>query len=280
DHFDVTRDEFDVPRDKLDVTRDELDVTRDEFNVASDKFDVIRDEFDLPIDELDVTKDELDVIRDEFDVIRDEFDDFFTAGTDTTAIVLEWSLTELMNNPSVLEKAKQEIKNVVGSTRLVQESDTPSLPYIEAIIKETFRFHPPVPMVNRKAVEEAVINGYRIPAGSLLFINNWAIGRDPEVWERPMEFEPERFLGKSESEAMDVKGHNYELLPFGSGRRACPGISLAMLELSVTLAAMIQCFDWKPCSPGGEILQTIDMSERPGLTAPRANDLICLPIAY
>ncbi|XP_031403859.1 licodione synthase-like [Punica granatum] len=235
----------------------------------------INDFLDMMLDVLEDPNSEIQLTKNN---IKALMMDFFTAGTDTTAIVLEWSLAELMNNPSVLEKAKQEIKNVVGSTRLVQESDTPNLPYIQAIIKETFRFHPPIPMVTRKAVEEAVINGYRIPAGSLLFINNWAIGRDPEVWERPMEFYPERFLGKTESEAMDVKGHNYELLPFGSGRRACPGISLAMLELPVTLAAMIQCFDWKPCSLGGEILQTVDMSERPGLTAPRANDLICLPV--
>lgn len=183
-----------------------------------------------------------------------------------------------MNHPRVLEKAKQEIKSVVGTTRLVQESDMPSLPYIQAIIKETFRLHPPIPMISRKSIDEAVINGYRIPAHSLLFINMWAIARDPKVWDRPVEYEPERFLGKSENDSIDIKGHNYELLPFGSGRRGCPGISLAMLELPVTLAAMIQCFDWKPCGFKGEIVQTVDMTERPGLTAPRANDLICLPI--
>lgn len=182
-----------------------------------------------------------------------------------------------MNNPRVLEKAKEEIKNVVGINRLVQESDIPSLPYIRAIIKETFRFHPPVPVVSRMSTEEAVVNGYRIPADCVLNINVWAIGRDPKVWERPMEYEPERFLEKGENNVIDVKGHNYELLPFGSGRRGCPGISLAMLELPVTLAAMIQCFDWKACAPNGEILNSVDMSERAGLTAPRATDLICLP---
>ncbi|KAK4753516.1 hypothetical protein SAY87_001620 [Trapa incisa] len=203
--------------------------------------------------------------------------DFFTAATDTSAIVLEWSLAELMNHPKVMEKAKQEITNVVGTARLVQESDIPSLPYIQAIIKETFRLHPPVPIISRKSVEDAVINGYGIPAKSLMFINMWAIARDPKVWDHPMEYEPERFLGRSEDESIDIKGRNYELLPFGSGRRGCPGISLAMLEIPVTLAAMIQCFEWESCGPTGEIVRAVDMDERPGLTAPRANDLICLP---
>ncbi|OWM89327.1 licodione synthase-like [Punica granatum] len=232
-----------------------------------DFLDMMLDVFEDPNSEMKLTRNNIKAL-----VL-----DFFTAATDTTAIALEWSLAELMNHPAVLEKAKQEIKKAVGTTRLLQESDIPNLPYIQAIIKETFRLHPPIPMVSRKSIEEAVIEGYRIPAHSLLFINIWAIGRDPKVWDRPMEYEPERFLGKSESEAMDIKGHNYELLPFGSGRRGCPGISLAMLELPVTLGAMIQCFDWKACSPKGEILQKADMSERPGLTAPRAYDLICLP---
>lgn len=199
--------------------------------------------------------------------------DFFTAGTDTTASAVEWSLAELMNHPTVMEKARREIKNIVGTNRLVQESDIPSLPYIQAVIKETFRLHPPIPVVNRMTTEEMVIDGYRIPANCMVCINTWAMGRDPKIWERPMEYEPERFL---ENNVLDIKGHNYELLPFGSGRRGCPGISLAMLELQVALAAMIQCFDWKACDSKGEILQPVDMSERAGLTVPRANDLICL----
>ncbi|MBA0843730.1 hypothetical protein Goarm_000892, partial [Gossypium armourianum] len=207
--------------------------------------------------------------------------DFLTAATDTTAIAVEWALAELINNPETLRKAQQELDQVVGTSRLVQEFDTQRLPYLQAIIKESFRLHPPIPMISRKAVEDCKINGYTIPAQSLLFVNIWAIGRDPKVWEDPLKFQPERFSKCNRPDTninsgdIDVKGLHYQLLPFGTGRRGCPGISLAMQELPVTLAALIQCFDWKlPNVDGG-----VDMSERAGLTAPRAHDLKCVPLA-
>ena len=204
-----------------------------------------------------------------------------TAATDTTAIVLEWALAELINHPEVLRKAQKEIDEVVGKSRLAEESDCPRLQYLQAIIKETFRLHPPIPMISRKSIQECKINGYTIPANSLLFVNIWAIGRDPKVWKDPFKFQPERFLKSNEADnssgLIDVKGFHYQLLPFGTGRRGCPGISLAMQELPTILAAMIQCFDWKVATlnTGG----VVDMTERPGLTAPRAQDLECVPVA-
>ena len=204
-----------------------------------------------------------------------------TAATDTTAIVLEWALAELINHPEVLRKAQKEIDEVVGKSRLAEESDCPRLQYLQAIIKETFRLHPPIPMISRKSIQECKINGCTIPAHSLLFVNIWGIGRDPKVWENPYKFQPERFLKSNEADnssgLIDVKGFHYQLLPFGTGRRGCPGISLAMQELPTTLAAMIQCFDWKVATlnTGG----VVDMTERPGLTAPRAQDLECVPVA-
>ncbi|GKV09173.1 hypothetical protein SLEP1_g20715 [Rubroshorea leprosula] len=213
-------------------------------------------------------------------------EDFLTAATDTTAIALEWALAELINHPEVLEKAQKEIDKVVGKNRLVEESDNPSLHYIHAVIKETFRLHPPIPMISRKSTQECKIGGYTIPEGALLFVNIWSIGRDPKVWEDPFKFRPERFLKSENGEAsgttIDVKGLHYQLLPFGSGRRACPGISLAMQELPTALAAMIQCFDWKVVVTDGEKhgpVDVVDMDERPGLTAPRAHDLECFPIS-
>lgn len=211
--------------------------------------------------------------------------DFITAATDTTAAATEWALAELINNPEVLEKARQEIDTVVGNKRLVEESDSPNLPYIQAIIKETFRLHPPIPMIARKSIQESKINGYTIPKNTLLFVNIWSIGRDSRYWKNPLEFEPERFL-KSEGDMVqstastDIKGQHYELLPFGTGRRSCPGIALALLELPVTLAAMIQCFDWKVADTDAVKVKgnaLVDMTERPGLTAPRFHDLVCSP---
>ncbi|KAJ4842282.1 hypothetical protein Tsubulata_023807, partial [Turnera subulata] len=206
--------------------------------------------------------------------------DFFTAGTDTTAITVEWALAELINHPEVLEKARKEIKEVAGNNnRLIQESDGPNLPYIHAIIKETFRLHPPIPMISRKSIEDCKVAGYTIPANSLLFVNIWSIGRDPKYWESPLEFRPERFLScnqesRTGGSSMDIRGQHFELLPFGTGRRSCPGISLAMQQVPNTVAAMIQCFDWKIADDNG-----LDMTERPGLTAPRAHDLVCVPVA-
>lgn len=196
--------------------------------------------------------------------------DFFTAGTDTTAIAVEWSIAELLRNPKVLKKAQEEIDKGVGSQRLLQESDASKLPYIMAVIKETFRLHPPIPMISRKSVSDCAINGYMIRAQSLLFVNIWSIGRNPKYWERPMEFRPERFLDPGFG-SIDVKGQSFELMPFGTGRRGCPGMLLAMQELVSILGAMVQCFHLE--LPDGS--QNVDMTERPGLTAPRVYDLVC-----
>ncbi|KAJ0087333.1 hypothetical protein Patl1_06877 [Pistacia atlantica] len=192
--------------------------------------------------------------------VDDDEEDFMTAATDTTAMAAEWTLAELINNPNVLEKAQGEIDQVVGKSRLIQESDLPNLPYLEAIIKENFRLHPPIPMLARKSIEDCQIGKYTIPEGSLLFGNLWSIGRDPKVWNNPMKFNPERFLKPKESDG--------------------PGINID--ELPTTLAAMIQCFNWNVVNPEGVEMKgndLVDMSERPGLTAPRAYDLVCVPVA-
>ncbi|CAJ1933072.1 unnamed protein product [Sphenostylis stenocarpa] len=206
----------------------------------------------------------------------------FTAATDTTAISVEWAIAELFNNPKVLEKDQEEVDKVTGNKRLVCEADSSNLPYIHAIIKETMRLHPPIPMIMRKGIEECVVNGNMIPKGSIVCVNIWAMGRDPSIWENPLLFRPERFL-EDEGSNVDLKGHHFELLPFGSGRRGCPGMPLAMRELPTIIGALIQCFEWKMLGSHGEILEhgrrKINMDERPGLTAPRANDLICIPVA-
>ncbi|XP_051134577.1 cytochrome P450 93B2-like [Andrographis paniculata] len=197
--------------------------------------------------------------------------DFFTAATDTTALTSEWAIAELINNPNVLKKAQEEIDRVIGQGRLVNELDAPNLPYLQAIIKETLRLHPPIPLLSRKSVEDCEIRGYKIPANSLLFVNIWSIGRNPKYWENPLAFRPDRFFEKG-NESIDIKGQHFELLPFGTGRRGCPGMVMAIQELISIIGNMIQCFDWK--LPDG-VVGPLDMSERPGLTAPRANELLC-----
>uniref|UniRef100_A0A7N0UVJ3 Uncharacterized protein n=1 Tax=Kalanchoe fedtschenkoi TaxID=63787 RepID=A0A7N0UVJ3_KALFE len=196
--------------------------------------------------------------------------DIFSAGTDTSAITTEWALAELINHPSIMEKARQEIDCVVGKGRLVEESDIPNLPYIQAITKETLRLHPTGPLTIRESSERCSIGGYDIPAKTRLFVNSWAIGRDARYWDEPLEFKPERFVGEG-AKKIDIRGQYFELLPFGSGRRMCPGTSLALLVVQAALANLVQCFDWK----GGKV----SMDEGVGFTLPRAHPLVCVPVA-
>ncbi|KAL0453013.1 UNVERIFIED_CONTAM: cytochrome [Sesamum latifolium] len=171
-------------------------------------------------------------------------------GSDTSALSLEWGLAELINHPNVLRKAVEEIDSVVGKGRIVQESDIPRLPYLQAIVKEILRLHPPAPLIPRESTEDCTISGYHIPAKTRVFISAWALGRDPNYWKGPLEFRPE------------------------SGRRGCPGTSLALLLVQTTLAAMIQCFEWKVEGGNG----TVDMEEGPGVTLPKAHHLVCSPV--
>lgn len=207
--------------------------------------------------------------------------DIFTGGTDTTAVTVEWSVAELMNHPTVMEKARKEIESVIGKERMVMELDTDNLPYLQAIVKETLRLHPPSPFVLRESTKKCSIAGYEIPPKTQVFTNLWAIGKDPKHWDNPLEFRPERFVSKENESAktceVDVRGQHYELLPFGSGRRGCPGTSLALKVAHTTLAAMIQCFEWKVEEKVGENCGCVDMKEGPSFILSRAQPMICIP---
>ncbi|KZV47376.1 hypothetical protein F511_07790 [Dorcoceras hygrometricum] len=203
--------------------------------------------------------------------------DIFAAGTDTSAVTVEWALSELINHPNIMQKAVQEIDTILGNKKLVEESDIPNLPYIQAIVKETLRLHPAGPLIIRASSKDCTIGNYDIPSKTRLFVNVWAIGRDASHWENALEFRPERFLdddGSVKGE-LDVRGQNYHLLPFGSGRRGCPGTSLALQVVQTTLASMIQCFEWRVEGGNG----SVDMEEGIGITLPRANPLVCFPVA-
>ncbi|PKI47395.1 hypothetical protein CRG98_032230 [Punica granatum] len=203
--------------------------------------------------------------------------EMFTTGTGTSAGVIQWALAELINHPAVLQRLQNEIDSVVGTGRLVEESDIPSLPYLQAIVKETLRLHPSGPLFTRESTEECTVGGYHIPANTRLIINVWAIGKDPNYWEEPLEFRPERFmLGEGKSSEVDVRGQYYQLLPFGSGRRSCPGVSLALQVIQAALASLVQCFDWKA---GTGKNCKVDMTEAPGITLTFAHPFVCIPVA-
>lgn len=194
------------------------------------------------------------------------------AGSDTTSGTIEWAMTELLSNPEKMLKAKHEINNIIGCNQ-VQESDISKLPYLQAIVKETFRLHPVVPLlVPRKAKEDIVIGGYIIPQNARILINAWAIGRNPNVWQDCEKFTPERFLDME----IGYQGRHFELLPFGGGRRICLGLPLARRMVLMTLATLISNFDWKlktrlKC-------EEINMDEKFGLSLQKTIPLIAIPI--
>ncbi|KAJ4890997.1 Uncharacterized protein Rs2_30745 [Raphanus sativus] len=183
------------------------------------------------------------------------------AGTDTTAVTLEWAMANLLNHPDVLAKAKTELNNVVSSEgRLMEESDTSTCTYLNNVISETLRLYPAGPMlVPHASSVDCKVAGYDIPRGTWLFVNAWAIQRDPKVWDEPEAFKPERF---DNEEWKTTKRGNF--LPFGIGRRACPGMGLAQILLSSALGSLIQCFDWERDED-----IAVDMSEGTGLTMPK-----------
>lgn len=188
----------------------------------------------------------------------------FAAGTDTTFITLDWAMTELIINPKVLKKAQAEVRSVLGERKVVLESDILQLSYMKAVIKETFRLHPPAPvLVPRESLEHVTLEGYDIPVKTRIFVNAWAIGRDPEIWEDPETFKPERFLNSP----IDFRGQDYELLPFGAGRRICPAITFGTATVEIALAQLLHSFDWE--LPPGVTPKDLDMTEVFGITMHR-----------
>ncbi|KAH7512430.1 3,9-dihydroxypterocarpan 6A-monooxygenase [Ziziphus jujuba] len=203
--------------------------------------------------------------------------DIFMAGTDTSSTAMQWAMGELINRPQVLKKLRDEINSVVGPDRLVKESDVPNLPYLRAVMRETLRLHPSAPLIIRECGEDCKVNGYLVKAKSRVLVNVYAVMRDPAQWSDPEEFIPERFLEMSEERIgehqMEFKGQNFRYLPFGSGRRGCPGASLAMLVMQPAVATLVQRFDWKV--KDGDM---VDLTQGSGFAAEMAKPLVCYPI--
>ncbi|CAJ1941484.1 unnamed protein product [Sphenostylis stenocarpa] len=201
--------------------------------------------------------------------------DIFAAGTDTSAKVLEWAMSEMMKNPRVREKAQAEIRQILRGEKTIHENNLGELTYLKAVIRETLRLHPPLPLLlPRECIELCRIDGYDIPIKTKVIVNGWAIGRDPEHWHDAESFIPERFHATS----IDFKGTDFEYIPFGAGRRMCPGLSFGIANVEFALAKLLYHFDWE--LPEGMKPEDFDMDEAIGAVVGRKNNLHLIPIPY
>ncbi|KAM0826832.1 hypothetical protein ACQ4PT_068607 [Festuca glaucescens] len=205
-------------------------------------------------------------------VVFDE-EDLFIVGSDTSSITVEWAMVELLRNPSSMTKAHEELAQVIGSRKSIEESDIDQLPYLQAIVKETFRLHPPAPFLLPLQAQETIrIAGYMVPQGARVLVNVWAIGRDEGIWPKPDKFMPEWFIGRE----VDYKGGDFEVLPFSAGRRMCPGVPLATRMVHLVLATLLNWFKWR--LPVEVERAGIDMTDKFGVTLTKAIPLCAITI--
>ncbi|KAM3286278.1 geraniol 8-hydroxylase [Capsicum chacoense] len=199
--------------------------------------------------------------------------DLFVAGTDTSSNVMEWAMAELLKAPEIMKKAQAELSEVIGEGKAIEEDDVVRLPYLQCIIKETYRLHPPAPfLVPREAGQDVEVCGYTVPKGSKLMVNAWVIGRDSTLWEDSLVFNPDRFKDSK----LDVRGQDFKLIPFGAGRRICPGLPLAIRMVPVMLGTLLNTFNWK--IEGDIAPKDLDMQEKFGLTLARLHPLRAVPL--
>ncbi|XP_004252295.1 cytochrome P450 71AU50 [Solanum lycopersicum] len=197
--------------------------------------------------------------------------DMIVAAIDTSATTIDWILTELLRHPHVMKKLQIEIKQVVGLERMVKESDLENLKYLDMVVKEGMRLHSVVPVTQREAMEDCVIDGFNIRKGSRIMINHYAIQRDPNLWSEPEKFLPERFIGSN----IDVRGRDFQLLPFNSGRRSCPAIQLGIIVVRLVVAQLVHCFDWE--LPNGMQPCDLDLEEHFGIVTSKEKHLMAIP---
>nr|AMZ03382.1 cytochrome P450 CYP71D379 [Plectranthus barbatus] len=201
--------------------------------------------------------------------------DMFSAGTETSSTAMDWAMAELMRNPEVMAKAQAEVRGIYNDDTISNMGDNDqNLKYLKQVIREALRLHPPVPVLPRAAREEREINGYKIPAKVKVLVNNWGMQRDPKYWTNPEKFEPERF----ERSPKEFLGADFDYLPFGAGKRMCPGITFSMASVELVIAQLLYHFDWK--LPEGMQPETMDMIENPGVTASRRDNLYAVATPY
>ncbi|KAI3754290.1 hypothetical protein L1987_54071 [Smallanthus sonchifolius] len=218
-------------------------------------------------------KDQNDVRSVNITQVKALLSDFMIAGTETTTTLIEWAMANIMKNHKVMKRVQEELVEIVGLNNMVEESHLPKLQYLDATIKETFRLHPIAPiLLPRVPSKDCVVGGYTIPKGSIIFLNVLSIHRNPRYWDRPLEFNPERFLANEGTNKWDYTGNDLNFIPFGSGRRLCPGIPLAQKMQMFILASLLHSFDWS--LPEGE---KHDLSESFGLTLKKSKPLIAVP---
>ncbi|KAL3379533.1 hypothetical protein AABB24_000302 [Solanum stoloniferum] len=201
--------------------------------------------------------------------------DIFAGGTETSSATIDWTMVEMIRHPNVLSKAQEEVRNTFKGKETFDENDVEELKYLKLVVKESFRLHPPFPLLlPRECREEVDINGYTIPLKTKVMVNAWAIGRDPKYWNDAESFKPERF----EDNSMDFVGNNFEYLPFGSGRRNCPGISFGLANVYFPLAQLLYHFDWK--LPNGINPSELNLTESVGSTCARKSNLYLIATPY
>ncbi|KAH6760206.1 hypothetical protein C2S52_009350 [Perilla frutescens var. hirtella] len=198
--------------------------------------------------------------------------DMLLAGMDTSAAAVEWALSEVIRHPREMKKLQKELEEMVGPNQMVEESHLSSLKYLDCFIKESMRLHPVGPLLIHEAMEDCEVNGFHIPNRARVLVNVWAIGRDPDAWVDPETFAPERFLGSN----VDLRGRDFQLIPFGSGRRGCPGLQLGLTMVRLMVAQLVHCFNW--VLPHGMLPADLDMFENFGLVTSRANHLMVIPV--
>ncbi|KAI7730597.1 LOW QUALITY PROTEIN: hypothetical protein M8C21_028999, partial [Ambrosia artemisiifolia] len=250
---------------KMKKTAKELDVIMDRWLVDESKDQVLMTGLLSRVKEYYVKQDVYGFSTDV--IVKATCLAIYAGGTDATILTLTWALSLLVNNPLVLRKAQQEVEDHVGRERKVEEADLKNFVYLQAIVKETMRLYPSVPLlIPHESIEDCIVGGYAVPKGTQLLINAWKIQNDPKIWANPFEFQPERFLTSDKN--IDVKGQQFKLLPFGSGRRMCLGMSLALEDMLLTLASIIHAFEF--LNPSNE---PIDMTVSPGWTNLKATRL-------
>ena len=205
----------------------------------------------------------------------------FTASVDTSSVTMVWAMAELIRRPAMLRKVQEEIRAAVGGGKeRVQADDMPKLRYLKMVVKETLRLHPAVPLLlPRETLRHVGICGYDVPARTRVLVNAWAIGRDPASWggADAEEFDPGRFERK-EDDDVGFGGTHFELLPFGAGRRMCPGMAMGAATVEFTLANLLYCFDWE--LPEGMAPEDVSMEEAGGLTVHKKTPLLLVPTRY
>jgi len=201
--------------------------------------------------------------------------DMFVGGTDTSSTMMEWAIAELVRNQNIMRKAQEEVRKIVGKKSKVEANDIEEMGYLKCIIKETLRLHPPAPLlVPRETSASVELGGYYIPPKTRVLVNAFAIQRDPSFWDRPDEFLPERF----DNNPVDFKGQDFQFIPFGSGRRGCPGALFGVTAVEFVIANLLYWFDWR--LPDGASQEELDMSEICGMTAYKKIPLLLVPSLY